>query len=135
MILPSSDSFSRPDVPDVAQGSSEIIIHQMPNRPRHNLYTAYCLAVVSAWTPRLPFLRSKRFWIWTVSVFSISFLSVFIGLSILGARTIDIPGVCGAALCIAIPCQTIGMIVHRWIDQRRGERRGFEVLTADEEAG
>jgi hypothetical protein len=51
----------------------------------------------------------------------------------LGIRTIEIPDLFAAALAITIPVQTIGMIAHWWIDQKRGERRGFEVVLKDEE--
>lgn len=106
----------------------------MAKPSRCSLFVAYSMAFVSAWMPRLPFLRSKRFWTWTVSVFSISFLSLFIGLRGMGAGSIEIPDLIAASLAITIPCQTIGMIIHWWIDQRREEHRGFEVLPPDEEA-
>ena len=104
----------------------------MAKPSRRSLYTAYVLASLSAWTPRLPFLRSKRFWLWTASVFSISFLSLFIGLRTLAPGAVELPELIGASLAITIPCQTIGMIVHGWLDDRRGERRGFEVPTEEE---
>src|SRR5262249_36226811 len=103
--------------------------------PRAAIYLAYCLAFFSVWTPRLPFLRSKRFWIWTASSFSVSFLSLLIVLWGPGLTRVDIPELIIVSLIISVPCQSIGMMVHWWLDQKRGERRGFDVVQADEETG
>jgi hypothetical protein len=106
----------------------------MLKRPRRNFYLAYFLAALPDWMPRMP---SKRFWLWTASVFSISFLSLLIGGTVIGVRDAGMDKIIGMSIAITIPVQLVGRMIHDWIDYRRKpphEQRGFEVVPADKEA-
>lgn len=116
--------------------AGKTFLHPMSRYSRRRLYLAFFLAFLSEWTPRLPFLASRRFWVWFVSVFSTLILSIFVSLKVFRVAPIDDAGLVVVALVMTVPCQTVGMIMQwRWVQRRRKRliRRGFAVVSPEDE--
>jgi hypothetical protein len=102
-----------------------------------NFFWLNVRAFCSLWLPRLPFLWSKRFWTWTISVYTGTFLTLFVGMQIFSSRDVSTADIALAALTVTIPLQIVGMAAQWWLEyigvfKKRQRPRGFDVIAVKE---
>jgi hypothetical protein len=106
----------------------------MAKRRAHSFASASCRAMFSLCAPRLSFLKTKRFWVWTISTYLSCVLAIAACLAFSGVAPFDSPGIFLVAIVVAMPAQIVGMMIHWLLDRRRAEQRGFSVVMHDKKA-